>query len=341
MFSVFFLLNYQSYKYPSTFSRDCAQGVNGADWDGYFYYSKGNNFDDPHQIDATFCADYNNDWLRFKGYSDKTHWGVSTNGGGRSGGCNTDGDWGCCSVNDVVQDFSAHRCYPFWSKLEANCYNEQDDIEVLYKDSAVTSHAYKCSGYDNCKGFYYGDKCQNSVTQYDENNNCKVSLGREGNGNCIWTNCKQMQDYCLSRHYPSKGAKYYFREGQTGDWTEKETLTTIHLTKSDDFYYNQYNISGRIILPDKTHDYYFQLVSKTPATLKIGSTTVGSSDFLHCNPTDSKSHVLYVQAPNTVGPINYEIIIDSGCSINVVDTELKWSSSNSGFSSIDSKYVVL
>ena len=334
MVLVFFLINYQKYKYPSEFSRDCAQGVNGADLDGY--YSE-NHHDNDIRMDATFCADYNNDWLRFRGYTDKTYWSVSTNGGGRSGGCDRDGKYGCCSINDQVQDFFAHRCYPFWFTLEADCYGEKDYIEVLYKDTAITSHAFKCSSYDNCKGFYYGDNCQYSVSPYNENKNCKVSLGREGNGDCIWTNCTEMQLYCLSRHFSNKGVKYYFREDKNGTWIEIATLLTIHLQRDSICNNNQYKMKGKIIIPNNTQNYYFQLVTKTPATLKIGSE--GNVQFLHNNLPGLIPSTLNYGQPSHAGPIDYEIIIDSGCSINRVDTELKWSNTNSEFSSIDNDYL--
>ena len=41
--------------------------------------------------------------------------------------------------------------------------------------------------------------------------------------------------------------------------------------------------------------------------------------------------------PSQAGPIDFEIIIDGGSSVNIFDTELKWSNNNSSFSPIDNK----
>ena len=90
--------------------------------------------------------------------------------------CDTDGDWGCCDLNNYYSDFSGDRCYPYWYRLEANCGGETDWMEIVYNGARVNGDSYKCSNYDNCKGFWYGDNCQYYVAPYNENTECKVSM---------------------------------------------------------------------------------------------------------------------------------------------------------------------
>ena len=333
----FFLINYQSYKYPSQFNRDCEEGVNGADRDAY--YSTDNSAVD-HLMQATFCADYNDDRLFFKAHTDKTHWKVSTNGGELSDGCDKDASAACCSVDVTVQDFSAHRCYPFWFTIEANCYPETDWMEVLYNNHTMKSNAFKCSSYDNCKGFYYGDNCQYSVPAYDESINCKISLGREGNGTCDCSSAIEMQDYCIDKlgsHY----VKYYWRERFNNEWIYKGELNLIHLSLNDDDYYNQYRINGKIVLPIKTNHYFFQLLSKTRANIIIGSKrSQDDLNSVNCDPSSLYTYVIDYGIPSSVEAVEFEIIIDTGCPINSVDAELQWRTSTTSYSTIPNKYFV-
>ena len=228
--------------------------------------------------------------------------------------CDTDGDWGCCDLNNYYSDFSGDRCYPYWYRLEANCGGETDWMEIVYNGARVNGDSYKCSNYDNCKGFWYGDNCQYYVAPYNENTECKVSMGREGNGHCFCFSASSVQSWCRSGTSDLK-IKYYWREQQSDDWTDKQTLDSISLTSYYNFY-NQYNISGYIMLPDENYHYSFQLTTQTPPNLTIGTIESDQSNFLNCDPTYSYTHTIDYGKPEKAQPIRVEIIIDTGCSLN-------------------------
>ena len=348
MLQIFFrLINCQSYKYPSQFSSDCSQGVIDSDDDAYTYYNKNNLRDHEGQkMRSTFCPESEGIKLRFQGYSDKLHYGVKTEYGEKKGGCDKDGSPGCCSVGDNYENgnsryFYPHKCYPWWFTLESNCYNEKDWMEVLYNDNRLRGQTYKCNDYDNCKGFYYGSNCQNSVPSYDETYNCKVSLGTEGDGSCncyAKTSITTMQDYCLDKYSPN-GINIYWREYPSDDWTFVRTYSYIELTRSDDNYYNQFRLHGKLLFTDKNTHYYFQFRSTTPAKVKIGSKTCDESNFVHCDPNGALTCDIDYGNPSNIGFQEVEVIIDTGCSLNQPEGELFWKRNSGSYSYIPKKYV--
>ena len=330
MLQLFFL----QYYYPSEWSSHCGSGViNGDGGKGY------SEADGSHKLYGTFCPNSDSS-LRFKGYTDKTSWWIKTDSGSSSGGCDKDNSAGCCSYDTTVYGFHAHKCYPYYSHHQENCWGETDKNEILYNGNRLHGDSYTCSDYNDCKGFYYGSNCQNAVDSYDEAKNCKVSLGVSGTGNCDCSSATTMQDYCLNRYNPN-GVQYFRRENSNAQWVNKGTLDTIKFTPTEDNYYNQYRIQGKIILTDKTKDYSFQLVTTTPATFQIGNKEKkGQLNFVHCDPTAKYTYQLNYGKPSTVGEVDVVIEIDTGCSIDKVDLELKWIVGSGSFTSIPKKYIL-
>ena len=244
---------------------------------------------------------------------------------------------GCCSLDDEYNDFSWDRCYPYSYSLEANCAGESDWMEIVFNNERLRGDSYTCSSYDNCRGFWYGDRCQKYVAPYDEDTECKVSMGREGTGHCFCLSASSVQQWCRSGTTDLK-VKYQFREEETDSWTDMTTLDTIHLTSSDHFY-NQYRIYGYIMLPDERYSYSFQLTTTTPSKITIGDKTSDQSNYLNCDPTYSYTHIIDYGKPSEAGPVSLEIIIDTGCSINRVDTKLKWKYSGQIYTTIPAKFV--
>ena len=78
----FFFLNYETYKYPSEFSRDCPQGVNGGS-DGAYKKS-----DDPFTMTGTFCPSSSVSKVQFHSHADRQSYWVYSNDGGHSNSCN-------------------------------------------------------------------------------------------------------------------------------------------------------------------------------------------------------------------------------------------------------------
>ena len=296
--------------------------------------------DDKMRISGTFCAPKDGS-IKFKGYGDKMSWYIKTNSGDHSDGIDhTCTFCGCGSYDRDVGGFKANKCYPYWIELNDNCGGEDDWMSVQFDGHYLQSETWTCSGYNDCKGFYYGSNCQNAVTSYDEAKNCKVSLGVNGNGNCDCSNAQTMQDYCLNRYTPN-GVQYFRRENSNAQWgNSKGTLETIKFKPTDDNYYNQYRIQGKILLTDKTKDYYFQLVTTTPATFQIGNKEKkGQLNFVHCDPTAKYTYQLNYGKPSNIGQVDVVIEIDTGCSIDQVDLELKWIVGSGSFTSIPKKYI--
>ena len=146
MIHLFFL----QYYYPSEWNSRCTPGViNGNDGKGY------SEADDHLKLYGTFCPNSDSS-LRFKGNTDKTTWWIKTDSGSRSGGCDTSNAAGCCNYDETVSEFHAHKCYPYYSYHQDNCWGETDTNEIIYNGNYLQNDSYTCSEYNDCKGFYYG-----------------------------------------------------------------------------------------------------------------------------------------------------------------------------------------
>ena len=325
MLQLFFL---QEYIFPTDWNSQCSTGVvNGDSGKGYSTYDKDRN------LYGTFCPDSDSS-LQFKGYTDKTSWWIKTDSGSRSGGCNKDGSYGCCNYDTTVTGFHAHKCYPFYSHHQANCDGETDKNEIIHNGGYLYSASYTCSNYDDCKGYYWGPNCQNKVDAYDRTTNCEVFLGVTGNGSCkCWS--KTIQQYC--RPGTTGINVQLFKREKVGDtWVYQKDLTSVSFT-TDDTYYYQYYIAGYIIIPDP--DFYtFQFKTKTPATIKLDTTTKGASNYLNCDPYFADTQTFTVQK-KAAQPIRLEIVIDSGCSLNHVEVELLWKYGTVNFYTIPNNYL--
>ena len=337
MIQVFFLLNIQPYKKPATFTNDCPKGVVGGDSSAAYTSS-----DSDKVMEGVFCPTSSSIKIWYKMHADTTRFWFYTNSGKHSHECDEDGHSGCCTIEGTLTNFSPNRCYPYWSKLDANCWGETDWVEIKYNDVRLKGDSYTCLNYDNCKGLYWGDKCDHSVPAYTENFNCEVSLGRTGDGSCNCGSATKMQDYCINKYSPN-GVQYYWRENPDEQWgSVKGTLTDkLHLKIAENNnYYNQYRIVGKILFIDKSKAYNFQLVTKTPATFKIGDKeTKGESNFLHCDPTGNYYYTLNYGNPSSVGLYDVVIEVDTGCAINEIDVELKWIVGSGTYSSIPGNYL--
>ena len=230
-----------------------------------------------------------------------------------------------CSGSHVGQEYTetfyAHRCYPFYIYLWSSC-SYSSSIYVKYDGSELTtSNAVSCF-LNDCLPFYWGSNCQNKVDDFDDDKNCKVSLGLSGTGKC--TDCygvTEIQKHCrpsTSAQYLTLSKKEVFSDSS---YVDKGTLTTTEFSPNDDYYYSRYKIEGYVVLPFEG-TFTFKLTTDTPATLKIGSQTKGQSDPLHCGPFSEQTYEISITGE--VGPQKIIIEIDSGCCLDNPYVKLEW-----------------
>ena len=159
-----------------------------------------------------------------------------------------------------------------------------------------------------------------------------------GDGSCNCSSATKVQDYCLDQ-FGSHSVQYYWRESIFDDWLYKGKLNSISLIYNDNNYYSQYRICGKILLPYKSTQYYFKLLSKTRANIKIGSKMIQDLNSSNCDPSALYTYLIDYGISNSIKTVDFEIIIDTGCPLNQIDVELQWRYSTS-FSTIPDKYFI-
>ena len=337
MFRTFFLLGYEAYKFPSDFNSACPAGVSGGTNNEAYVKSNSSK-----TMSGTFCPTSNSNSVYIYTFADKIFYKIQGNNNVHSDSCDKDWASGCCRNGGTFTDFSSNRCYPFEAKLQANCGNEDDYMVIQNWGVRIGSNnaAYQCS-YDNCHGYYAGDTCQIDVGEYTVGYDCDVSMGREGDGSCTCSGKTNMQDYCFKKETSNKNFKYYWRESNSGDWTEKGEWSSNSFSTNDENYYNQYKIAGKVQLRQKGVTYNFKLTTSTAATISVGSTSnkAGDSNYIYCDPSKSSSY--YVSYTSTaIQKVNIEIIINTGCSLSEISVKLEWKkSSESSYYDITSDYM--
>ena len=334
MLTLFFLVYYS----PSEFPNHCSQGADGGSGSTA---SKPSGSTDHYTVKGTFCPISSDASIEFYAYSDKVNFWMDTDNGRKTASCDTTGflNGKCCSASKTLSGFSAHKCYPYYVHQDDECGGGEKDKNKMYikyvgVEDALYWYSYKCSDYNDCYGNYWGTYCSNYVpTIYA--GECQVSLGTAGTGKCDCSSATKMQNYCQPTS--NTKVKYYWREWLNDAWINKGSLDSIHLSDSDS-YYSQYRIYGKIYLTQKC-TYTFKLSTKTPASIDIGGSKGGASNFVHCSPDSSYDYEVQYTA-TSFGKVSFEIIIDTGCSLDDVDATLYWKyGSQTWYSSIPAKYL--
>jgi len=258
--------------------------------------------------------------------------------------------------------FTAHRCYPYQFKLQGfgGCgydllfFNTQKKISLSLNHP--TTHqilgpelSFRCQDYDNCLPGYYGSECQNHVDipeDTPEDQLCQMDLGDEGTGKCLdCQNSPEIQAACYNTDTDKydKGARLQ-RKTLDGDWVNDRALTTVNIEGEGD-YFDQYRVSGYILIPEGQTPYSFKLASKTNAYLKVGDAEKGKKEnTLFCNPAQDsyiEYDIEYANTQEVVHVVPFEIYFESGCALNYYEVALKWKrQGSSSYEVIPAKYIL-
>ena len=141
-----------------------------------------------------------------------------------------DASTGLCrfSSSDKTYTVNAygHLCFPFSAQFfTSDC---EAYFELYWDGSYLYWDAISCD-YDDCLPYYYGNNCQYSVEEYDDQTQCDVSLGKSGTGKCIsCMNVSSIQPQCRAGLSKS-GVKLYSKSFWEENWEIQYSSNNIYL----------------------------------------------------------------------------------------------------------------